>query len=514
MRALRSFLRLAGPMIWALLLLSPGTASGQLSDDEIKALDARVVETKRVGDPLEDKEREGIFVLTAYNKTNFFIDDKGRYRGFEYDILKGYEKFLNKGRKGASNHYKVFFIPMRFEDILPALAAGRGDMAAANLTITDERERIVDFVDPYLPDVSEIVVARRDGPEVNSIDDLSGQSVFVLAGTSYVAHLKALNERFEKEGREPIVIVEADPEFDHADVFDLVNSGAVDLTVADDHIAKVWAPMFPNIVLKSDLKIKSGGKIAWAVRKGAPKFEESLNAYVRKIKKGTLTGNMAFNDYYKSRRWLKNPLEPAELDKLDKVLDHMKKYSEEFSWDWIAVAAQAYQESQLDQGRVSPAGAVGIMQLLPSTASQKPISIKNIRKVENNIHAGVKYLSFVRKHYFSDPEIAPADRIDFSWAAYNAGPTRIQKLRRKAEKRGYDPNKWFNNVEHLASETIGRETVDYVINVNKYYVVYKFALERRERVLALREERERKAEEAKYEKALEAWRKSYANIGR
>ena len=514
MRALRSFLRLAGPMIWALLLLSSGTASGQLSDDEIKALDARVVETKRVGDPLEDKEREGIFVLTAYNKTNFFIDDKGRYRGFEYDILKGYEKFLNKGRKGASNHYKVFFIPMRFEDILPALAAGRGDMAAANLTITDERERIVDFVDPYLPDVSEIVVARRDGPEVNSIDDLSGQSVFVLAGTSYVAHLKALNERFEKEGREPIVIVEADPEFDHADVFDLVNSGAVDLTVADDHIAKVWAPMFPNIVLKSDLKIKSGGKIAWAVRKGAPKFEESLNAYVRKIKKGTLTGNMAFNDYYKSRRWLKNPLEPAELDKLDKVLDHMKKYSEEFSWDWIAVAAQAYQESQLDQGRVSPAGAVGIMQLLPSTASQKPISIKNIRKVENNIHAGVKYLSFVRKHYFSDPEIAPADRIDFSWAAYNAGPTRIQKLRRKAEKRGYDPNKWFNNVEHLASETIGRETVDYVINVNKYYVVYKFALERRERVLALREERERKAEEAKYEKALEAWRKSYANIGR
>ena len=93
----------------------------------------------------------------------------------------------------------------------------------------------------------------------------------------------------------------------------------------------------------------------------------------------------------------------------------------------------------------------------------------------------MKYLSFVRKHYFSDPEIAPADRIDFSWAAYNAGPTRIQKLRRKAEKRGYDPNKWFNNVEHLASETIGRETVDYVINVNKYYVVYKFALERRER---------------------------------
>ena len=343
--------RITGAMFAALLLLGPGIATAQLSSEEIEALDARVAETKRVGDPLDSEERQGIFVLTVYNKTNFFIDDKGRYRGFEYDILKGYEKFINKGRKGASNRHKLFFVPMRFEDILPALAAGRGDMAAANLTVTDERERIVDFVDPYFPDVSEIVVARRDGPDVKSIDDLSGQSIFVLAGTSYVTHLKAVNDRFEKEGREPIEIIEADSEFDHADVFDLVNSGVVDLTIADDHIARVWAPMFPNIVLKSDVKISGGGKIAWAVRKGAPKFEESLNAYVRKIKKGTLTGNMAFNDYYKSRRWLKNPLEPAELDKLDKVLDHMKKYSEEFSWDWIAVAAQAYQESQLDQGR-------------------------------------------------------------------------------------------------------------------------------------------------------------------
>ena len=514
MRALRTFLRLAGPMIWALFLLSPGTASGQLSDEEVQALDARVVETRRVGDPLAGPDRRGIFVLTVYNKTNFFIDDEGRYRGFEYDILKGYEKFINKDKKGASTRYKLFFIPMRFEDILPALAAGRGDMAAANLTMTDERKRIVDFVNPYLPDVSEIVVARRGGPEISSVDDLSGQSIFVLPGTSYVAHLEAINERFVREGRETMEIVEADPEFDHADVFDFVNSGVVAFTVADDHIARVWAPMFPNIVLKSDVKISTGGNIAWAVRKGAPLFEKSLNEYTKKIRKGTLTGNMAFNDYYKSRRWLRNPLDPAELAKLDKVLDYMKKYSEKYGWDWIAVAGQAYQEAQLDQGKVSPAGAVGIMQLLPSTASQKSINIKDIEKVENNIHAGVKYLNFVRENYFSDPEIAPADRIDFSWAAYNAGPTRIQKLRQKAKKRGYDPNKWFGNVEHLASETIGRETVDYVINVNKNYVVYKFALERRERILALREEQERMAEQAKYEKALNAWRKSYANYGR
>ena len=150
------------------------------------------------------------------------------------------------------------------------------------------------------------------------------------------------------------------------------------------------------------------------------------------------------------------------------------------------------------------------MQLLPSTAAQRPIRIKNIKSVENNIHAGVKYLNFVRNTYFDDPAISPADRIDFSWAAYNAGPTRIQNLRRRAAKRGYDPNRWFNNVEHMASESIGRETVDYVANVNKYYIAYKFALERQERRLKLRRERDGQAELAKQEKALQAWRRSYS----
>ena len=286
--------------------------------------------------------------------------------------------------------------------------------------------------------------------------------------------------------------------------------GAVELTVADEHIANVWSPIFPKLVLKSEIAINRGGSIAWAIRKNAPVFKASVNSYVKEIKKGTLKGNIAFNNYYKSRRWVKNPLDPTELAKLDKVVKHMKRYAERYSWDWIAVAAQAYQESALDNRKVSPAGAVGIMQLLPSTASQKTINVKNIRAVENNIHAGIKYLDFIRKNYFSDPAIALGARIDFSWAAYNAGPARIQRLRKRAAKRGYDPNTWFYNVEHMASESIGRETVDYVANINKYYIAYKFALERQERRLRLREEQAEKAELAKHRKALEAWRRSYS----
>ncbi len=491
-----------------MLLLASGMAAGQLSDEELKALDERI-STPYFGEPLINPDSRAIYVLTVYNKTNFFIDEKGRYRGFEYDILKGYEKFINRGTKKASERHVLVFIPMRFEDILPALADGRGDIAAANFTVTDERAQIVDFADPYLPEVDEIVVTHRDGPVIDSVDDLAGRSLYILAGSSYVEHLKALNERFVSEGRDPIEIIEAEPDFDHADILELINSGVVDLTVADAHIAKVWTSVFPEMVLKSDVVVSGGGNIAWAVRKNIPEFAASVNSYVKKVKKGTLEGNIAFNNYYKSRRWVRNPLDPNELAKLDEVVAHMKRYGERYTWDWIAVAAQAYQESGLDQNKVSHAGAVGIMQLLPSTAAQKPISIKNIKSVENNIHAGVKYLSFVRKTYFSDPAIAPEDRVDFSWAAYNAGPTRIQRLRKKAAKRGYDPNRWFNNVEHMASESIGRETVDYVANVNKYFIAYKFALERKARRLDLRRQRLGQAELAKQETALQAWRRSY-----
>jgi membrane-bound lytic murein transglycosylase MltF len=121
-------------------------------------------------------------------------------------------------------------------------------------------------------------------------------------------------------------------------------------------------------------------------------------------------------------------------------------------------------------------------------------------------------MAFVRSNYFNDPAIAPVERIDFTWAAYNAGPTRIQKLRKRAAERGYDPNRWFNNVEHMASESIGQETVDYVGNINKYYIAYKFSAERERQRLSSRQERSRNADIAKNEKALQAWKRSYARL--
>jgi membrane-bound lytic murein transglycosylase MltF len=113
------------------------------------------------------------------------------------------------------------------------------------------------------------------------------------------------------------------------------------------------------------------------------------------------------------------------------------------------------------------------MQVLPSTASDPNVDIPDIYQVENNIHAGVKYMRFIKSRYFNDDDIQPDDQVYFALAAYNAGPANIRKMRRLAEQNGYDPNKWFRNVEIIARRNIGKEPVHYVSNINRYFVIYK-----------------------------------------
>jgi membrane-bound lytic murein transglycosylase MltF len=142
------------------------------------------------------------------------------------------------------------------------------------------------------------------------------------------------------------------------------------------------------------------------------------------------------------------------------------------------MAAQGYQESALDHSARSQVGAIGVMQVMPATG--KELNVGDITELEPNIHAGVKYIRFMMDRYFKDEPMDALNKGLMTFAAYNAGPGRLRQLRREAEKRGLDPNVWFGNVERVASERIGRETVQYVSNIYKYYVAYKLAMEQRE----------------------------------
>ncbi len=441
------------------------------SKKEDQALLQRVTEPFS-GDLVQVKKRRLLRVLVNYSKTNYFFD-RGRKQGFEYELLKTYEKFLNKTIKKRYAKIKMFFIPVPFDQIFKNLKEGYGDIAAAGLTITPARQALVNFTRPYIADVHEVVVLNKEVKGIRTLKDLSGRMVYVRSGSSYITHLKALNQKMASTGRAPVKIKETAQYIVTEDILELVNAGIIKITVADQHIAEAWAQILPEIVIRKDLKITTGGKIAWAVRKENPKLLASLNAFVRKHKKGSLIGNVLFNRYYQDSDWINNPNTEKERNKLIKLRSLFQKYGKQYEFNFLALAAQAYQESGLDQSKRSSRGAIGIMQVLPSTAKDRKINIKNIHKLENNIHAGTKYLHFLRKRYFSSPDIEPADRLYFSWAAYNAGPAKINKIRRIAAKRGFNPNRWFFNVENIASRVIGRETVTYVSNIYKYYIAYQ-----------------------------------------
>ena len=419
-------------------------------------------------------EKRYIRVLTTFNKTNFFLSGS-KSLGFEYSLLKEYEKFLNKGNKRSDLQVVFEFIPVSSDQLIPRLVNGLGDIAAAGLTITPERLREVDFTSPYLSGINEVVIANKGITGLKTLEDLSGRKVFVRQSSSYCDSLLSLNKKLSKRGVPPVKIVKADENLETEDILELVNSGAIPITISDSHIAGIWSGIFKNLQILSHLKVREGSKIAWMVRKNNPQLKESLNRFIKTHKKGTLLGNIYFNRYYKSTKWIKNPLASQERKKLHKYTALFKKYASRYGFDWMLIMALAYQESGLDNKKKNPSGAVGMMQVMPSTAAGRNIGIRDVHLVENNIHAGVKYLAFLRDRYFSDKEFRDRDRVRFTLAAYNAGPAKIKRIRELAGKMGLDPNRWFRSVEMAALKVIGQETVRYVSNINKYYVLFNIS---------------------------------------
>jgi membrane-bound lytic murein transglycosylase MltF len=417
------------------------------------------------------RRRGVIRVLVSFKKTEYFIVN-GQQRGFEYELMEQYEDYLNKGDKKGQLRFDVVYIPVPFGTLLSNLAKGRGDVAAAGLTITPERREKVAFTTPYVRDVSEVVVTGKDDESIKSLGDLSGRIVYVLSGSSYVQHLAGLSEGFKEAGRPPVYVVESDPYLGTEDILELVNAGIVEVTVADNHIARLWANVLPDIKVHEDIAVNTAGEIAWAVRKNNPELLANLNDFLRTHRKGTKLGNVLFKRYYENTRWIQNPLSETSRKKLEQYHALFQKYGAEYSFDWLLIAALAYQESRLNPTKKSNRGAVGIMQIKPSTANDKNVGINDVYKLENNVHAGVKYLAFLRDRYFTSPDIEPGASVHLSLAAYNAGPAKVRRMRDHAKKMGLDPNIWFRNVEQAAQQIVGSETTRYVANIYKYYLAY------------------------------------------
>jgi membrane-bound lytic murein transglycosylase MltF len=425
-------------------------------------------------------ERRVIRVLTTYSKTFFFID-KGILRGATYDALRLFEDTLNKQlaakRPPTQKHLKVrvVFLPVARDQLLTALAAGKGDIAAANLTVTPERQQLVDFTAPVYPGVSEVVVSGPSSPSVATVDDLSGKVIFVRRSSSYYESLSALNQRFAAEKRPLVTLKEAPETLEDEDLIEMVNAGLVPLIVVDKHKADFWRQVFPEITVHGDVAVRTGGTVAWAIRKGSPQLKAALDAFLAGHGKGSAEGNVILTKYLKSAKYVKNAAANAEREKFTSLVKYFQLYGDKYDVDWLLMAAQGYQESQLDQSARSHVGAIGIMQVMPATGEE--LKVGDITEAEANIHAGVKYMRWMIDQYYGKEPMTRLDKVLFSFASYNAGAGRVAQLRKEAAKRGLDPNVWFHNVEYVAAEKIGAETVNYVANIFKYYVAYRLIVE-------------------------------------
>lgn len=417
-----------------------------------------------------------IRALVPYSKTYYFLDGIDQ-RGFSYELLKAFEKFINKEENRDIIKIRIVIIPTKRDRLIPDLIKGYGDIAAGNLTITPERKKRVDFSNPGLSNVTEILVTAPDVPMPDVLEDLSGKEIFVRASSSYHESLVQINKRFKENNIIPVQIKTLDELLEDEDVLEMMNVGIIPMTVIDSHKANCWSGTFQELNYCYHLRLRENGEIAWAVRKNSPLLQKKINAFGKAHKKGTVMGNILFNRYLGDCDWVSNPMEKDAFARFEAAVSLFKKYSRKYDLDWVMVAALAYQESRIDQTRRNPSGAVGVMQILPSTAADPNVGITDIYGLEGNIHAGVKYLAFLRNRYF---ETEPMDRLNkmlFTLASYNAGPAKVARLRQAAEKQNLDPNIWFENVEIAAAREIGRETVSYVSNIYKYYIAYRMIVD-------------------------------------
>ncbi len=413
------------------------------------------------------KEKNVLRVLVSADLGFYYIEG-GTPKGIGAELLAHFEKDLRKIKPKLN----VQIIPLARDQLLPSLENGSGDLVVANLTITDARKQKVDFSTPILSGIEEWVITNKSTPTITKLEQLSGKEIWVRASSSYFESIQSVNKTLNKKGLPPIIVHFIEETLQDYELVGMLNNGYIKAIVLDSHKAKLWLNAMDDIKAHKKVPLRKNGNIAWVMRQNSPQLKAVVNKFIQKSRSGTLLGNVIYSKYIDNTNWLNKVLNPKKIAQLEKLSALFSRYGEKYDLDYLLIAAVAYKESGFNNNLVGTRGAVGIMQVLPSTARDPNINIKNVRQLENNIHAGAKYLAFLRRQYFGDKAITAENKIYFTLAAYNAGPGNVEKMRKRAAQQGYDPNVWFNNVEVVMRKSLS-STVSYVTSVNRYYVIYK-----------------------------------------
>ena len=435
---------------------------------------------QRLGDLSLMMEQKSLRVIVAYDQVGFFIN-KGNPDGLYVALFQKFKKFLSE-KYPEAKHLKFYFVPVRQDEVVKYISEGYGDIAVG-LQATNNLKRYVDFTIPEKLWVEEIAVVAKNQPPIKELKDFSNRYFMVRKSSSYAESLKNVNVYLKALDLPPAKIVYADEYLTDADLVDMVDKGEIKSTVINNSKLVVWRRLFKNVTFATDIPIKVNSTLVWAIRHDSPELYKAINLFLRENRDGTKDGTPIYDRYMrtspvyeshyaKRRDWL--GITPKDLEKFITIF---KKYGEKYNLDWKLLMAQAYQESTLNQAVVSSRGAVGIMQVLPSTASEWYINLSSVTDLDNNVHAGTKYMRYMIDNFFSDEDISNSDRLLFALASYNSGPSRITRYRKEAQDAGLKGNVWFNNVEKIAVKHNAIETVKYVKNISQFYISYTKAYE-------------------------------------
>jgi membrane-bound lytic murein transglycosylase MltF len=432
---------------------------------------------RQVGDLDGMLKRHQIRVLVVPSRSGFFYD-KGHPQGIFFEAFDEFQRFVNERLKTGSLKVTVTYIPVRPEQLERALSEGIGDVIGYPVIVTPEREKEALFTKAIYSNVKQVIVTGPKSARIDRLEDLSGKEIYVNPLTAYYDNLQQLSKSFQKAGKAPILIKAADANLTDEDLLEMVSTGLLPATVTLSVRAEFWSKVFPHLTLHPNAVLKDEGQLAWVMRMDSPKLKKLLDEFIEGRASGTSFGNTLLRRYLQNTKWVKDSTSTEEMKKFEAYVHFFQKYAAEYNFDYLMLVAQGYQESLLNQSRRNPSGAVGIMQVIPKLAAARPISISNVDDAEGNIHAGAKMLRNIADTYFDDAKLDALNKTLMVFASYNAGPTRIARLRKKAASEGLDPDKWFGNVELVVAKEVGQETVQYVNNIYKYYVAYKLTLEK------------------------------------
>ena len=475
----------------------PATSSTGVKQEKAPASSSAVAKKRALelsrktlsGDFDKMLERRVIRFLVPYSRS-FYFNAKGREMGITAETARDFERWINKkyAKKLAKRPLTVIIIPTTRDKLFTELSKGEGEISAGAITATAEREKIVDFVTMtgIFSNVKELVVTGPNSPAIASTDDLAGKTVNVRKATSYYESLVALNERFKKEGKPAMKLVLVPDALEDEDLMEMVNAGILQFIVVDDYLAKMWAQVLPKVKVNEQVAVREGGSLGWAIQKGKPKLRAEIEDFFKNFVKKQGVMAYRFKKYMSRVKQMTDSTGKSEWKRFEEMLALFQKYGRQYNFDPLMLAAQGYQESQLNQNAKSRVGAIGVMQVMPATG--KELKVGDITVTESNIHAGAKYMDRLMTKYFPDAKFTENERTLFAFASYNCGPGNVSKMRKLAVKRGLDPDIWFNNVEIVTAEKIGMETTTYVRNIYKYYAAYKLQLDAIEEAKKAREQ--------------------------